>query len=190
MTTEPSAPRATFSPGRQTPEQAAPGQATQTTTSSPKASVGPIIGAVVTLLLGILLGVTNQAADGVGMGLRVPALLAALLMTGQGVVDLKRHWPKQVRVVVKKEAVREDGTVARTTELAPVTPLPPPRRVAVEVVRPTAPNLAVPITVMVLAAWLGLADLRVEAPTSLTVLCLISAFALFALGWSLLPARR
>jgi hypothetical protein len=189
MTTESSAPRASFSSGRSPNEQQASAQGTQTTKE--KASVGPIAGAVVTLMLGILLGVTNQAADGVGMGLRVPALLAALLMTGQGVVDLKRHWPREVRVVRRRETPEQDGNNVRlSTELDKVRPLPPPRPVTVELVRPTAPNLAVPITVMVLAAWLGLADLRVEAPTSLTVLCLISAFALFALGWSLLPARR
>jgi hypothetical protein len=43
---------------------------------------------------------------------------------------------------------------------------------------------------MFLAAWLGLADLRVSAPASLSVLSLIAAFALFALGWGLLSARR
>jgi hypothetical protein len=41
-----------------------------------------------------------------------------------------------------------------------------------------------------LAAWLGLADLRIAAPASLSTLALISAFALFAIGWGLLPARR
>ncbi len=158
------------------------------TVSSP----GPLIGAIVTLVLGVVLGVSNQSADGTGMGLRVPALLAALLMVGQGVVDIKRHLPKR-RVVEERDTLLVDdgsGGGPRATELAVVRQLPPPAPVQATVVRPTPVNVAVPLTVMVLAAWLGLADLRVEAPTSLTVLCLIAAFALFALGWSLLPARR
>jgi hypothetical protein len=197
MTTEPSAPRPQATTSRpavtaRPANQQAPHHTPQTrqrvvTVSSP----GPLIGAIVTLFLGILLGVANQGAHGTGMGLRVPALLAALLMTGQGVVDIKRHLPKR-RIVEESDTLLVDdgsGSGPRATELAVVRQLPPPQPVTVAV-RPTAPNLAVPITVMVLAAWLGLADLRVAAPTSLMILCLIASFALFALGWSLLPARR
>ena len=184
-----SRPAVTARPPTQPPPQPTRQQSTArvVTVSSP----GPLIGAIITLALGILLGVANQGAEGVGMGLRVPALLAALLMVGQGVVDIKRHLPKR-RIVEESDTLLVDdgtGNGPRATELAVVRQLPPPPVNAV-VVRPTPVNLSVPITVMVLAAWLGLADLRVEAPPGLMVLSLIASFALFALGWSLLPARR
>jgi hypothetical protein len=113
-------------------------------------------------------------------------------MVGQGVVDIKRHLPKR-RIVEESDTLLVDdgsGQGPRATELAVVRQMPPQAPVPSNVVRPTKTNLAVPITVMVLAAWLGIADLMVDAPTSLTVLSLIASFALFALGWSLLPARR
>ena len=203
MTTEPGTSRqqaATPRPavtGRPTGSTASPASRPQPSTrvvtvSSP----GPLIGAIVTLTLGILLGVSNQSAHDTGMGLRMPALLAALLMVGQGVVDIKRHLPKR-RIVedTDTQLLVDDGSGSgpRATELAVVRnlpPPPPPAAVQATVVRPTPVNLSVPITVMVLAAWLGLADLRVDAPQSLMVLSLIASFALFALGWSLLPARR
>ena len=202
MTTEPSAPRqqatTTSRPAitsRATNSQAGPPPANRQNTARvvTVSSPGPLIGAIVTLLLGVLLGIANQSAEGTGMGLRVPALLAALLMVGQGVVDIKRHLPKR-RIVEESDTqvLVDDGSGSgpRATELAVVRPLPPPAPVQATAVRPTKINLAVPLTVMVLAAWLGIADLRVEAPASLTVLSLIASFSLFALGWSLLPARR
>jgi hypothetical protein len=199
MTTEPGAPRQQATTSRpavtarpanqQAPHTTQPHTRQRVVTVS---SPGPLFGAIVTLFLGILLGVANQGAHDTGMGLRVPALLAALLMTGQGVVDIKRHLPKRRIVEESDTLLVDDGSGAgpRTTELAVVRQLPPPAPVSVQTVRPTPVTLAVPITVMVLAAWLGLADLRVDAPTSLMILCLVAAFALFALGWSLLPARR
>ena len=71
-----------------------------------------------------------------------------------------------------------------------VQSMPPSPPVTVLTTRPSPTSLGVPVTVLVLAAWLGLADLRVDAPGSLSTLALISSFALFALGWGLLPARR
>lgn len=147
---------------------------------------GLFLVAAFTLVLGVALGVANQGAGGTEMGLRVPALLAALLMVGQSVVDLRRNLPRR-----RVELVPEQGEPgSRGRELSVVRKMPPSPPVNVVTPRPTTSTLGVPIAVMVLAAWLGLADLRVEAPASLTALSLISAFALFALGWSLLPARR
>lgn len=192
MTTEPSTPQrppaSTSRPANRTPSQGRQSSARVVTISSP----GPLIGAILTVVLGVALGIANQAASGTAMGLRVPALLAALLMVAQGVLDIKRHLPRR-RIVEETDSVMVDdgsGQGSRATELAVVRQLPPPQSITPVAVRPTPVNMAVPISVMVLAAWLGLADLRVESPTSLTVLSLIAAFALFALGWSLLPARR
>jgi hypothetical protein len=143
-----------------------------------------VIGAVLVLVLGLALGIANQGAEDTKMALRVPALLAALLMVGQGVLDIRKYMPHR-----QVEILPESGEAgSRGRDLAVVRPMPPP--VAAIATRPSPATLSVPLTVMLLAAWLGLADLRVAAPPSLSTLSLISAFALFALGWGLLPARR
>lgn len=173
--------------------------APESRSSAPAPSIAPLIGAVLTLALGIALGLANQAADGTAMALRVPALLAALLMVGQGAFDIKRHSPQLRRRPPAEQppppqqgkVINESGQVAvRSPELATVHKLPPPQPISVGSVKANPQTLTIPIVVMVLAAWLGLADLRVESPPTLGVLCLIASFALFALGWSLLPARR
>jgi hypothetical protein len=174
MTTDPSAPRVTVSSPR------------QVTRVVSVASPGAIVGAVLTLVLGLALGIANQGAGGTEMALRVPALLAALLMVGQGVVDIRKNLPRR-QIEVVPETV-DPGPRGR--ELAVVRPIPPQPPVTVLATKPSPSTLSVPLTVMILAAWLGLADLRVNAPEALSVLSLISSFALFALGWGLLPARR
>jgi hypothetical protein len=172
-----------------------PGGVPRHNVSSPPRPVGRVVSisspgaialALLTLFLGFALGVANQGADGTDMALRVPALLAALLMVGQGINDLRKNLPRQQHVEVLPEP--EQGVRGR--ELAVVRPMPPKQPVSITTPRPTPATLSVPLTVMVLAAWLGLADLRVAAPTSLSVLSLIAAFALFALGWGMLPTRR
>jgi hypothetical protein len=152
-------------------------------------SPGAIIAAVVVLLLGLALGIANQSAHHTEMVLRVPALLAALLMVGQGALQLRKNLPvpRQEKIEIEQS---EPDSGTRSRELALVRPLPPRQAVAVVSTRPSPATLSVPIAVMILAAWLGLADLRVASPDSLSSLSLLSAFALFALGWSLLPARR
>jgi hypothetical protein len=178
MTTDPGIPRPTVS----SPQR----QITQVVSvSSPKA----IVGGVLTLVLGIALGIANQGAGDTEMALRVPALLAALLMVGQGVNDLRKNWPHRQEVEVLPESDSASGA-PRGRELAVVRPLPPAHPVTIMASRPSPATLSVPITVLILAAWLGLADLRVDAPPALSALSLIAAFALFAIGWGLLPARR
>jgi hypothetical protein len=175
MSTDPSIPRPTVT----TPH----GTVTRVVTvSSPNALIGPIL----TLVLGLALGVANQGAGTADMALRVPALLAALLMVGQGVNDIRKNLPRRQDV----EVVAEPDGSPRGRELAVVHTMPPPKPVTIMATRPSPSTLSVPLSVMLLAAWLGLADLRIDAPDSLSVLSLISAFALFAIGWGLLPARR
>jgi hypothetical protein len=172
MTSDPSTPRATVT---------SPRQVTQVVTVS---SPGAVIGAVLTLVLGLALGIANQGADGTEMALRVPALLAALLMVGQGAMDIRKNLPRR-----QVETMQEESG-PRGRELAVVRPIPPQPPVTVLATKPSPSTLSVPLTVMLLAAWLGLADLKVAAPAALSTLSLISAFALFAIGWGLLPARR
>src|SRR4051812_48615700 len=56
-------------------------------------SPGAMIGGVLTLVLGLALGIANQGAGDTAMALRVPALLASLLMVGQGVVEIRKNLP-------------------------------------------------------------------------------------------------
>lgn len=173
MTTEPSAPRANVTSAR---------QVTQVVSV---ASPGAVIGASLVLILGLALGIANQGANGTEMALRVPALLAALLMVGQGIVDIRKNMPRR-----HLQVMPEPDSGPRGRELAVVRPRPVQPPVTVLTTKPSPSTLSVPLSVMLLAAWLGLADLRVVAPASLSALALISSFALFAMGWGLLPARR
>lgn len=120
--------------------------------NAPGAAVWEVPLALATGALGLALGIANQDAVGTDMSLRVPALLAALLMVGQAVLNLTR--------------------VARGVQ-------PVKRRV----------SPAVPAALIGLGAWLGWADLRIDAPDALMQLSLASAFVLFALGWWLLGDR-
>jgi|GEM_PF-6082391 len=167
-----------------------PNVVTRVVTRTPR---GPLIGPFLLVLLGIALGISNQAATGTAMLLRTPAMLASLLMVGQGLLEIKRHWPRKVeRIAIPDSEERiVDMTTgqARVRELATVQELPAPPVTPVTA-RPSASTMAVPVLVMLLAAWLGLADLQVEAPGDLTFLALVASFLLFALGWSLLPTRH
>ena len=158
---------------------------------APPWSPVPLLLAILVLVLGALLGVANQDASRTSMTLRVPALLAALLMVGQGAVASKRTLPaRQRRTVSHSRTVDQRGQAVREAPRATVTEINQ-RAVPAAAVRPTAATLSVPISVMILSAWLGLADLTVDdAPAMLSVLSLIAAFTLVALAWSLLPARR
>ena len=176
--------------GQVTPyaQQKSPQNPRTRTAVVPGPSVGALVGATLTLLLGLLLGISNQGASGTSMSLRVPALLAALLMVGQGVVDFRRGMVAKPTV----ERVPEDEPPVITRELPQGKASKAPRQnvSVMPVPKPTPSTLAVPISVLLLAAWLGWADLVTSAPDSLAVLSLISSFALFALGWSLLPTRH
>ncbi len=154
----------------------------------PGPSVGALVGATLTVLLGLLLGIANQGASGTDMSLRVPALLAALLMVAQGVVDFRRGLVAKPTV----EQIPENTPPTVTRELPTGRPgkLGRANASVAPAVKPTLATLSLPISVMLLAAWLGWADLVTEAPDSLAVLSLVASFALFALGWSLLPARH
>ena len=174
--------------GQQGGQSGEPRRAPRRTTMVPGPSGGALVGATLTLLLGFLLGISNQGAEGTSMSLRVPALLAALLMVGQGVVDFRRALVAKPTV----EQVSESASAPISRELPTGKPARSGRQ-SVSVapaVKPTLSTLAVPIVVLALAAWLGWADLVTTAPDSLAVLSLVASFALFALGWSLLPTRH
>jgi hypothetical protein len=139
----------------------------------PGVSVPAMTGAILVFVLGVLLGVSNQVASGTPNALRVPALLAALLMVAQGVIGVRRA------LVAAPKTTRPMGA-AYGRPVSAVTALP----------KPKASGYMIPMVVMGLAVWLGLANLNVDAPTDLTTYSLISSFALFAIAWTVLPARN
>jgi hypothetical protein len=184
MSTDPVSNQVALPSGQQPSQQRTPTR----TAVVPGPSVGALVGATLTFLLGILLGISNQGAAGTSMNLRVPALLAALLMVGQGAVDFRRGLVAKPTV----EQIPENTPPQLTRELPPSKTVRTPRQnvSVMPPVKPTLSTLAVPIIVLTLAAWLGWADLVTSAPDSLAVLSLVASFALFALGWSLLPTRH
>jgi hypothetical protein len=178
-------------PSMRRPQRArtGPNAVTRVVTRSPR---GPLVGPFLVVLLGVALGITNQAAAGTDLALRTPAHLAALLLVGHGLLEIRRHWPRRVeRIAVPDTEERiVDMTTgqARVRELATVQESPAAPITAAA--PPSASTMALPILVMLLAVWLGLANLQVATSAALTFLSLMASFLLFALGWSLLPTRR
>lgn len=159
-----------------------PAPVTRTATISSPARLG--FGLVV-LILGVALGVSDQRADGTGMLLRVPALIAALIMVAQGVQLILRGMPRQAEVEVV-EVIDETDPAHPHTAVRPQ-----PWAAGIEAFRTDAGPVGLSTLVMLLAVWLGLADLRVsDAPGSFAGLSLLSAFILFAIGWTISPQRR
>jgi hypothetical protein len=157
-----------------------------------RSSRGPLVGPFLIVVLGVALGITNQVAAGTDLALRTPAHLAALLLVGHGLLEIRRHWPRRVERIAVPDAEERivDMTTgqARIRELATVHEVPAAPITAAA--RPSASTMALPVLVMLLAVWLGLANLQVAAPVGLKFLSLVASFLLFALGWSLLPTRR
>jgi len=138
---------------------------------------------VAVLLLGVLLGVSDQQAEGTGMLLRVPALIAALIMAAQGVQLILRGLPRQTEVEVV-EVVDETDPAHPQVSVRPWA-------AGVEALRTDPGPAGLSALVIVLSVCLGLADLRVDdAPGLFSGLSMLSAFVLFAIGWTLLPQRR
>jgi hypothetical protein len=160
---------------------AEPAPMTRTATVSSPGRIG--FGAAV-LILGVLLGVSDQQADGSGMALRIPALVAALIMVAQGIQLVLRGLPRDTEVEVVEVVDDTDPAHARTTVR------PRPWAAGMAAFRSDPGSMTLPTIVIVLAIWLGLADLRItDAPETFSNLSMISAFVLFALGWTLIPAR-
>ncbi|GAB3280601.1 hypothetical protein [Kineosporia babensis] len=167
---------------RDEPVSREPVPATRTATISSPGRIG--FGAAV-LVLGILLGMADQQADGAGMMLRIPALIAALIMVAQGIQLILRGLPRETEVEVVEVVDDTDPAHARTT----VRPRPWATQMAA--FRTDPGSAGMPALVIVLAIWLGLATLRIDdAPANLSNLSMLSAFVLFALGWTLIPQRR
>jgi len=139
---------------------------------------------VLLMALGVLLGLSDQSATGTSGGLRVPALVAALLLVAQGFDMFLR-----ADAVQRGAVLGEGGEMLRTTTaLGRVHPRAAP---AHGVALGRRVETAVACGLLLLAVWLGLATLRyTEAPRSLGSLSLVASFLLFAFGWQVLTDGR
>lgn len=158
------------------------------------------------LILGIALGAANLAAPQASGWLRVPALLAALILVAQGLLGIQERGAARKA----KQSSRAEG-VAGSDPSKPAVRMNPDDIVVrdtrqaggtVAVGQSTqAPALAAPagagtpvrenrgpmVAVLALAIWLGLATLNYSnSPAYLLALSLIASSLLFTSAWNML----
>jgi len=148
-----------------------------------------LVGPSLLLVLGAALGAATQMSPAAAMGLRVPALFAALFMVAQGLYEVER--------VRRRRPPSGDGTAGTAASGDGVDGLTAGMETARPMYRATAPTAAasrdkaraaIPALLMGLAGWLGLAVLSGAGNDAvpLSVLATLSAFLLFAIGWQVL----
>ena len=162
------------------------------------------------VVLGGLLGLENLNSPEANGWLRVPALLAALILVAQGLLDFENgrraramHLPAPEgslpalnpsgpAVVLHADEVvvhenRPTGGGAVALEQAIQAQALAARLVAGTAVRESRGAV---VAVLVLAVWLGLATLNYSnSPAPLLYLSLLASFLLFASAWSMLQKR-
>lgn len=153
------------------------------------------------MIFGVLLGVADQASAGTGGGLRLPALLAALFLVGQGVVMLLQGIRKEKALNMERRIAQsiaektggesqvvgesEPGTLVIATATQNARTVIQQAKMVAHAV-PQRANSGMAMMLMVLSIWLGWAALTVSAPPALSGLSLLGAFIVFALGWKTL----
>lgn len=169
------------------------------------ATIGRVTGVSVLgvglIIFGVLLGVADQASSTTPGDLRVPALLAALFLAGQGLTFVvqgirKEKAERMERRIADSIAERTGGESQVVGESEPgtlvIATATPTARTVIQQAKlvthavPQRATSGVALMLMVLAVWLGLETLRVEAPPALSGLSLLGAFLLFAFGWKTL----
>lgn len=164
--------------------------------------VAGLIEPIVVMAFGAYLGLVNQAATGTSGWLRVPALLAALILVAQGILGVQQHRASGVIMepehrdievqetstdVVHQNRARGDVDAPGRAQHRDV-----PVQIKVTAVEEDAGGglREKPQTIYVvmgLAVWLGLASLaNPAAPRALLVMALLAAFLLFAEAWQML----
>lgn len=127
-----------------------------------------------------MLGAATQMSSQADMSLRVPSLFAALFMVAQGLYELDRI--RRDRLRSPQQVGAEQVGVAPRRDVVPSPAGEPNGQV----------RLAIPVVLMCLGGWLGLAVLRGSGGPDLilNVLATLSAFLLFAIGWQVLLGSR
>jgi len=168
-------------------------------TLAPMSQVLSLIEPVVVMCFGAILGLVDQTATETSGWLRVPALIAALLLVAQAILDFqvrKQEWTDHSETPLTPVPTRE--LVIRQVDSGGVdNPRKAQYRQAAISVRATVASASVRENprliyfVMVLAVWLGLATLaNPSAPWLLLVFSLLAAFLLFAEAWQMVRSRR
>jgi hypothetical protein len=137
---------------------------------------------LIIIVIGIALGLVDQTSSEVSGALRVPALVAALILVGQG-----------LNLLEDARNARAAGQVIEDREPVPVgadptaAPANAPRQVLIAGADEPGRSSRTPTRaylVLILAIWLGVATLAFPtAPLQLILLSLLSAYLLFARGW-------
>jgi hypothetical protein len=139
-----------------------------------RTSYAPAVEAVVVLVIGVLLAFVDLLSDADAQ-LRVPALIASLALVGDSINNL--------RPFVARVNARSIGGEPVTVDTGQGEPTPVGQE------RPP-PSQLVPLTLMGLAIWLGIATLmHSDAEMQLLVLSLIASFFIISRGLRDLPAR-
>jgi hypothetical protein len=138
--------------------------------------------AAVVLVVGVALGLVDQFSPETDAGLRVPALISALFLVASALnvvlpIGAKGHVEPEVEPVADVEVESAGAATYRG-------------RASTEPAAPARVSPAVPLLLMGLATWLGLATLRFsDAPWQLSGLSLLAAFLIFSRGLADLPGR-
>jgi len=169
------------------------------------ATIGKVTGVSVLgvglIIFGVLLGVADQASATTSGDLRVPALLAALFLAGQGLTFVvqgirKEKAERMERRIAESIAERTGGESQVVGESEPgtlvIATATPTARTVIQQAKlvthavPQRATSGVALLLMALAIWLGLETLTVPAPPALSGLSLFGSFLLFAFGWKTL----
>ncbi len=160
--------------------------------------VAGLIEPIVVMAFGGYLGLVNQAATDTSAWLRVPALLAALILVAQGILGVQQQRSTGIIAEPRHQDIEVDATASEVVSWSPhelETPGKARHRDAPVQVKVTSEDATVGVRekpqtsyiVMALAVWLGLASLaNPGAPKSLLVMSLLASFLLFAEAWQML----
>jgi hypothetical protein len=139
---------------------------------------------VIVIVIGLALGLVDQTSSEVSGMLRIPALIAALILVGHG-----------LNMLEDISNARKYEEAAAAAERRPVSVGAPEPATQPQVVIPGSGEETVEQTrtptraylVVALAIWLGIATLAYPtAPLALILLSLLSAYLLFAKGWRMM----
>lgn len=167
-----------------------PARLTGTSTVVPVKRALALVEPLVVLVLGATLGLVDQQATGTSGWLRVPALVASLILVAQAIltIETRRHTVEEPDEIVTEstEIVVQQVTVSRPGLYQP----PPTTQETTTTTKKVREGPQVMYFVMGLAVWLGLATLaNPSAPRDLLLLSLLASFLLFAEAYKQMRGR-
>ena len=162
----------------------------------PVKRVASLVEPIVVMVLGVVLGLVDQRASAASGWLRVPALVAALILVAQAILTIENR-RRAVADVRADEIVTESTEVVTVQQVTLANPgmavykgAPGGSSETVTTTKKVREGSQVMYFVMGLAVWLGLATLaNPEAPKNLLLLSLLASFLLFSEACSGARAR-